>query len=381
MRVPLLALLLCLPAIAAGQPEPASPGAPPTAVGWADRFAAARDRLLAGDFAAAADALEALADTAPGEADALRARELAALARHWAERGLVFVRRKDLGEDALNAKAVDQRTTDELVVLYIDAVLYGAFTGAWVDVLAEPGSVSAAIAPVLVFAGVGAGAVAWADAGRPLRYGVPQSIVAGMRIGLFEGLAWSLWNEARARDEDTLGTKGVVSVIWALTTAGAVAGGVIGQVFGTSPGKASMVESGALWTGAVAGLLVGAIADERIDDAALLAAAIGVNLGAIAGFFAASYYEPRVARVRFLDLGGIAGGLLAGGLYVLFADDDTEPGPLLGTTAAGIAAGIAAAWILTLDMPRDEFDRETATTGLLVSPLEGGAAVGLYGTF
>jgi hypothetical protein len=136
-----------------------------------------------------------------------------------------------------------------------------------------------------------------------------------MYIGLEEGLVWTLWNQARTFRSDEWEGKTVANVIWLMSTAGAVAGGVVGTLQGTTPGRASFVGSTALWTGLVGGLVAGAISseDDKQDDRALLASAIGLNVGALAGAFAAGPVSPSIARVRFLDLGGIGGGLVFGG--------------------------------------------------------------------
>jgi hypothetical protein len=387
------------PAAALPSPAPASTAAPaPTAPSalpaaaedetvWRQGYAKARERLIAGDFAAA----EAMFHDLAGQTSHTWARALATqhelLAREWARRDLVLVRRADLGESAISAKAAGQRTTDEIAVLYTNAVLYGIGTGGWLAVQTEPQSAAAGILPALGLAGAAVGGVALADHGKPLGYGVPQSMVSGMYVGLEEGLTWTFWNQARAHRVDEWHAKTVATVIWGMTTAGAVAGGVVGTVQGTTPGRASFVGSAALWSCMVAGLATGALSpdDDALDDRALLAAAVSVNIGAVAGAVAAGPVSPSIARVRFLDLGGIGGSILVGGLYLAAADKNSDGRAFMGAVSLGMAGGLATAWVATSGMPADrtapvETSRPAAAMlSPTIIPVVGGAVVGLGG--
>src|SRR5436190_11402532 len=98
-----------------------------------------------------------LVGTATRSADRALASEFESLSSVWAGRDLAFVRRKDLGESQLSAKAAGERTTDEIAVLYTNAVFYGLGSGAWVDVHTEPDSPAGAILPALGLAGAAVG--------------------------------------------------------------------------------------------------------------------------------------------------------------------------------------------------------------------------------
>jgi hypothetical protein len=236
--------------------------------------------------------------------------------------------------------------------------------------------------------------VAIADSQKLFRYGVPQSMVSGMYIGLQEGLVLTLWNQARVYRADEWSGKAVASVILGASTVGAAAGAVVGSVGGTTPGRASFVGSAAMWSGLLSGLLAGAMTpeDPTQDESALLAAAVGLNVGAVAGVFAAGPVSPSIARVRFLDLGGIAGGLALGGLYLSAAGDESSAGGLMGISALGIAGGLTTAWFATSKMSADRAAEENrpapgtpaaigATTTVSVAPVPGGAALAVRGAF
>jgi hypothetical protein len=348
---------------------------------------------LAGDFDQAAELFAALASTATNGVDQAVARELEVIAKNWKARNLVFVRRSDLGESTISAKAAGERTTDEVSVLYGNAVLYGLGTGVWIDVLTEPDTAAGAILPALGLAGAVAGGVAAVDVTKRFRYGVPQSIVSGGYIGLEEGLVLTFWKQSIVSRRDEWSPQTVATVIWGFTTAGVATGAIVGHVAGTTPGRASFVGSAAMWSGALTGFVTGALTQsesDRQDDYAWLAAAIGLNAGAVAGIFAAGPISPSIARVRFLDLGGIAGGLVFGGLYLSAAGQDSSAQGLLGLSALGIAGGLTTAWFATAKMQPDRLTEATsqprapsvlASTTVSVMPALGGATLAVRGAF
>jgi len=126
---------------------------------------------------------------------------------------------------------------------------------------------------------------------------------------------------------------------------------VVGSYLGTTPGRASLMGSAAMWSALVAGTLIGGITEN--DDQAMLSAAIMLNVGAVAGVVAGAKMSPSIARVRFIDLGGLSGGLLVGGLYWTMRDKDAGPRGILTATGLGMAAGLATAMMLTRGMEPD----------------------------
>lgn len=353
---------------------------PPDAKDWWERRRLARERMEAGDFAAAAEMFDALAKTAPDVVAATHARDDAALCRAWAARGLVLVPRKDLGESTVHARAANERTIDELAVLYTNAVFYGIGTGAYLAVLTEPKTSAAGILPALGLAGAAALGVYGLDYGTKLRYGVPQSMVTGMYIGLGQGIAWTVWNQSLRRRSEAWEAKTVATMIWGGATLGLIGGGLIGTFNGTTPGRASFVGSTALWTAAIAGLVTSAVApkNDSADNTTWLAVALGLNAGTVVGALTAGRVSPTIARVRFLDLGGIGGALLAGGLYL--ASDSDADGVMQMAVAAGMITGLSIAWFATTHMTKDE--GATSTTARWVpsfglAPARGGAMLTL----
>ena len=319
-----------------------------SAPGWDAAYAEARADMLAGRFPEAVQKFEALLLTAPDPANRLVVAELLAACRTWAQGGFVLATPTQL---ALSKPMVNRRTLDELAILYTNAVLNGAFAGIVIDIHNNPSSAAGYILPPLGLAAAEAGIVALVDYTIGFRYGVPQSTVSGMYIGYEEALAWLLWHEAHYPNSTKWGGKTVTTLTWGLGTAGALTGGVVGTFLGTTPGRAAFMGSAALWSGAVVGTLAGAI--DKAADTGLLAAGIALNLGAIGGALLGAEVSPSIARVRFIDLGGLSGGLLVGGLYWAMAGKDARPPGITAALGIGMAAGVGTAWFFTRHMEED----------------------------
>lgn len=381
----------------ATSPPPASPARAATSgastpepkiAEWGAAYARARGLLVQGRFAEARTKLLELARSAPGPIDRELALELANLAGAYQARKVALVEASDLVDSVSVARRENRRTTDEIAVLYFNGVLYGLGTGAVLAVHTDPRSPAGAILPALALGGAGAGLVAALDSGRGLGYGVPQSIVSGMYLGLAEGVVWSVWNQARVHYYDELKDSTVADIIWTGATVGAVAGGALSGLYGATPGRASYVGSTGLWSAAVIGMMAGAAGrdDEKLDDRTLLAAALGLNAGVVAGVLTARPVSPSIARVRFLDLGSLAGGVVFGGLYLSAAGDRVNDArPALAVTALGIAAGFGTAWWLTRDMPKDRLPSEAKAAEpwvqLALAPTNGGGTITAFGGF
>ena len=352
---------------------------------WRYDYGVARERLLAGDFTDAAGRFETLAhDLQASPSDRGLAAAMRDLARSWSERGLALVRRNDLGESGLPARAGNERTTDEIVSLYGSSIVYGVGTGLWLDAHTQPSSAAGGILPLILFSGAAVGGVATLDIGHPLHYGVAQSATSGLYLGFEEGLLLSLWNQSLSDNNSHWQGTTVADVMWTLSTLGAVGGGLLGNSLGATPGRASFVGSTGLWAGVLGGFAAAAFTSSNTDPGpnALLAANVGLGAGTLAGLFAAGPGSPSIARVRFLDLGGIGGGLVAGGLYAAAANGNGNTQAGFGVTALGVAAGLGVGWLATGNMPSDRPEDRTKA-GLLLEPtlmpVHGGATVGVMG--
>jgi len=362
-----------------------SPPAPAPAIPrgqWLIRYAAARKKLLAGNFEDAETELLHLAELAPSPALAQIAREVGHLAGEFHKDGGVLLSSAEVRSTEVGAKRRGERSTDELAFLYVNTAIYGIGTGIFSGVATESESAAGFVLPMLGVGGAGVLAIALLDGQDALKYGAPQSMTSGMYLGFTQGVLWA----AYAATGSELSGATVTGSIWGAATAGIAAGAILGTREGVTPGRASWVGSAGLWTGAISFLGVGAFTQESDGAPALLGAAVGHAAGTIAGLVTAQTVAPSIARVRFLDLGGIAGALVGGGLYLVAAGDDIEGAPFMGLSAAGIATGLVTSALLTRNMdkdllPSEERERGETAVRMHVSPVSGGGQLGFRGRF
>jgi hypothetical protein len=352
---------------------------------WREKYKDARNKLVTGEFAEAAREFGELAQSATDPIDRALAAEQAALAQEWASRNLAFVHRADIAEETVSQKAVDKRTGDEIAGLYTTGLFYGLGTGLWMDALTQPKTNAGAILPPLLGAGLGIAGVVALDSGRGMRYGVPSAITAGTFIGLEEGTVWALWNSSQ-RSGDHWSTQGAASVVWGMTTVGAIAGGLLGSNVPITPGRALFAQAGALWGGMLGGLGMGALAaDPHGERAGFFAAGLGMNVGWIGAALAAGSVSPSTSRVQLVNVGGIAGFLLFGGVYLAAADKNPNVHAAVGAAAIGSAAGLTTVWLITdhmrKDLPRAPNAQPSAVSNVMpaITPVQGGATVGVSG--
>ena len=371
-------------------PAPPPPEAPFPLDAWLIHYQAARQQFFAGNFERASRELLALAAVAPDPTSAFAARELGVMAAEWHRRGLLLVPPELVGASrrtSASGRDRSRRTSDEISSLYGYSVAYGIGTGLWLASLKKPDSEAGVILPSLALAGGSAGLVAYLDRGKGMGYGVPQSIQAGLTLGFLQGVFWTSWGQARASYDEEWKFKTIATLIWGATTAGGVLGGVLGTYHRTTPGRSSFVSSAGLWTGMVGGLTVAALTpDEREsvrDRNGLLAAALGLNVGAALGMWKAKEVSPSIARVRFIDLGGVAGALLGGGLYLAAKDQDSSDRGLLVFTATGMIGGLGLAFQLTKNMEPDrpEEDPPAVDVRASITPTQGGLSLGFNGSW
>jgi hypothetical protein len=310
---------------------------------WDTRYAEARTDFLAGREALADAKFDRLAAQAPTPEDARRAQEMAELSR------AKLARLED-------ASVI--RTPQELTLLYSTAFVYGLGTSAWVALMTEPKNLGAAVLPFAVLTTASVGSVALFDGYRPFRLGVPQSIASGVYLGFGEGI-WAVGLQhavaTRRTDLSVWGDKEVASVLWGGATLGAIGGGLVGSVRHPTPGRVSFTLSTSLWGGFVSSFAATALSpngDLRTEHA-FTSGIIGYNAGLVAGLIFAPRVQPSVARVRFVDLGGIGGGLIGAGTYTLVAGDPGRTRATFGASALGAALGLGLTWWATNGMQTD----------------------------
>ena len=234
----------------------------------------------------------------------------------------------------------------------------------------QPESFGVALLPFAVITPAAVGAVALADSYRPLRRGVPHAIAAGLYLGFGEALWLVGYQHAYAtyHDQTAFEAEQVSTVLWVGSTVGAGVGGLIGALGPPTPGRMSFTASVAIWSGLLGGFAAGAIEPDQRQrgQASYLVGGIAYNAGLLTGILLGGAVAPSVARMRFVDLGGLFGALVGAGGYALIAQDFGSRGSF-GTTAIGGAVGLGLAWWATAGMPSDRdvrADRQTARNSL-----------------
>jgi hypothetical protein len=349
----------------------AAPAPDPEA--WRARYERAKQMLAEGRAAEAAEEFEALEEGAPTTADERLVRELEAVA-------LAAAQRQQKPPPPANV-----RSSDELTFLYASAFIYGLGTSTWVVLLTKPESLAGAVLP---FAGLTTSAVAGvavADGYRPFRRGVPHSIAAGLFLGAGQGVWVVGYQHAAAtrRDDDSQWqSEQVAGALWAGATLGGIAGGLVGAWREPTPGRVSFTASAGVWAGLIGGFTAAALQpdDDRRGETAFATGGATYNLGILGGIAFAPLIAPSVARVRFVDLGAIGGGLLGSGVYAIAAESSATPRGGLGFAALGASAGLGVTWWLTEGMPRDPPSAPpSASVRPFAVPSQGGLILGLHG--
>lgn len=370
MRIPLYLLAVssfCFASVASAQTSAPSSAQASAAESvepkstWKELYVRARADLVEGRYQRAERQLVELAKVAPTPAEAALALDLADLARASQAR-------------VARTAGPHVRTTDELSVLYSSAFVYGLGTSAWIALETKPQNLAGAALPFILLTTASVGGVVVADNYRPFRRGVPHSIATGLYLGFGEGLMLVGYERSASdrRGEPAWQQETVARVLWTGATLGGLGGAALGGLREPTPGRVSYVGSTSLWTGLVAGFAGAAIQpeDERRGETAFAAAAVGYNLGLASGIWVAPRIAPSVARVRFIDLGGIGGGLLGASGYALAVGDTSNPRAGLAATGIGMAGGIVLASWLTATMPKDTpASTKTPPSAALVMPL------------
>lgn len=347
---------------------------------WRARYEAARERIGRGECKIATPEFDELARTAATEADRQLAEEMGRVCRE-------IDRPKPP-----TAASSRLRGQDEMTLLYANAFIYGLGTSAWFVLETQPSQVLEAMLPFAAFTIGSVGAVALVDHYAPFPRGVPVSIASGLYLGIGEGIWLNALQHARSTriraatgHDPRWSAETSATVLWTMGTLGIVTGGLLGYAREPTPGRISFAASATLWGGVLAGAIGGAIhpyGARRIEDI-FLAGGVGYNLGLIAGVIVGPVLSPSVARMRFVDLGGVAGGLVFAGGYALAAGKDSDSRAGLALAAGGAALGLGLSWIATSGMdaaPTNEAPPK-ATVQPVLTPLQGGAQLGVAGAF
>jgi hypothetical protein len=228
-------------------------------------------------------------------------------------------------------RRIDQRGRAETVGF---GVLYGAWAGLATTILVdEDDDEKSMAAGMMLGAPVALITSLAATRGRQMTRGQASLLRLGGYFGTWQGLGLSLLSD------DVSENTGVGAAL-----AGGLAGigiaSVAGAVTQPSTGQAALVNYGALW-GTWLTFAGTQVVDMEDGDAVLATTLVGGVAGVAAGALLASKVELREGRANLINLGGIAGTVMASGLLILLQPDEQQTG--MAVVMAGGVLGLVAA--------------------------------------
>jgi hypothetical protein len=303
----------------------------------------------------------------------------------------------------------------ELVPMYLTTTIWGVGTGFTIEWMSKGSAAPSpyrAIGYGLAASAAGVGTLLLVDhLGRPLGYGVPQSITAGLAIGLEGGVFLGVLTLApNTSTGGIFKSPAAGGLIIGTSIAGAAVGGVLGDRLGTSPARSAAIFSGAVWGGVLVGFTgggtVGAAYGSSAGGAAgtRAATAVGGIGGMVIGGMAAAVWAkeatPSFSRVYSIDAAAVAGGVTGLLLPVVGAAVfkakcsppacpdpnlfDLAPFSLLGTsigTAIGLTLGVVVTRHMGPEAPPEGRKDPVAFAVPMIAPAPGGGTIGLSGSF
>ncbi|RKH42514.1 hypothetical protein D7Y23_31185 [Corallococcus sp. AB050B] len=345
-----------------GSAPPGAMSAPPLVAGEeacaADSdYAAGFDALVHGQDAQALELLERVIQVCPGHP---YAPELARLARTRMDPAA------RLAQDTLARPVVaepgvipkEPPSQGARASLTVVQTLHGITQGAMLCSISNCQDGRAFVAVSLLGGGAGAAISMLATRG-----GLTQGQAAAINSGTLWGFGYGLASGSSFDLDGDSSTGAVMAGALGFTGLGIL----VAEFARPTAGQVSLTNSGGLWAGVVAGLLMATQSGETRDFVALEQGVVGAGLVTFA--LVSRNLDISQGRVLLIDAGGILGGLV--GLSALFLVLDSDHGDaLLVGTAAGVVAGLGTATLLTRD-----FDAPDDVPAVSIFP----AAMGRHG--
>ncbi|MFB1484023.1 hypothetical protein [Corallococcus sp. RDP092CA] len=349
----------------AAPPAGASPGtvsAPPLvasdeACAAESDYAAGFDALVLGRDAEALELLERVMRVCPQHP---YAPELARLARTRLEPGArlaqdTLARPVVMPSEAVSKEQPSQGARASLTVVQ---TMHGVTQGILLCAISSCQDARAYVALSLLGGGAGA-----AISLLTTRSGLTQGQAAAINSGTVWGFGYGLASMGSLDLDGDKSTGMVMAAALGFTGAGIL----VAEFARPTAGQVSLTNSGGLWAGVVAGLLMATQNGETRDFIGIEQGVVGAGLLTFA--LVSRNLDISRGRVLLIDAGGILGGLV--GLSALFLSLNTDNGDaLLVGTAVGVLAGLGTATFLTRD-----FDAPDNTPAVSVVP----AAMGRHG--
>ena len=232
----------------------------------------------------------------------------------------------------------------------------------------EVNSAAGVLLPSLGLAGLSSYGVYALNDQNKFKRGMPRTISLGLRLGFVQSTLLASYAGSEFSEVD--GKTALVGA-FAGTTLGGIAGGYVAHKHTISPARASLIESSAIWGGVLTAMGHDALNNGNSENEILLSSAVGVFGGALVGALIIDDQALSESRVRYLDLGGIGGGLVAATLYYSFEPENHPAFVGQGIVAGGILSGWFTALHLTRGTPTSANHRSQETAWRLTPRTDG----------
>jgi hypothetical protein len=333
-------------------PEPAAPPAastqpaktPAADAGTRATYETAFQLLRKGKWREAAAGFQEVVRQAPGTQEALIATELERLAKTFEGPPRLELREPTLDRVPGPARALAPIGPDQsgLVELAVNGTLFGLWTGLAFSIAIVLDA--QALLLVALSGGGGLGATLLAAKDRRITSGGASLIGTAMELGVYDG--FMLGGLLELGSPRTLFATALMTSV--ATTATAVA---LQSQLDLTVGDVALITSGAYLGTFLTGMILLFTNDlVRLSERAFFGLLLGgTNLGVLGMSIASSEIEVSRGRVLLCELGGLLGGLLAGG--VILAAGATEPSAraVSGILTAGVLGGTGLATYVTRD--------------------------------
>jgi hypothetical protein len=230
----------------------------------------------------------------------------------------------------------------ESATLYGSSAAYGIGMGIWLD--AEIGIEDPALAlipPTLL--GVAVPITAYALNHPTLARGVPGAIAAGLVIGAGEGLG--IASLQMVTSDQPWGFHGLGRAMAIGSTAGGVAGIVVGELQQPSPNISAFASSGVVW-GSLIGSAIGlgvspaGVGFSDSNDWMARGGLIGFNTGLAITMALSTAFVPTLDQLSWMWIGGGVGALVSLPVYLFYLGDGPPAKRGLVFSATATTAGI-----------------------------------------
>ncbi|MGE6756903.1 hypothetical protein ACQKGO_02730 [Corallococcus interemptor] len=329
-----------------GSTPPGAMSAPPLVAGEEacaaeSDYAAGFDALVRGQDAQALELLERVMLVCPGHP---YAPELARLARTRLEPGARLAQdtltRPVVAESEASSKEAPSKGAR--ASLTVVQTLHGITQGILLCEIANCQDTRAYVAVSLLGGGAGAALSLLAT-----RSGLTPGQAAAINSGTVWGFGYGLSSIGSFDLDGDSSTGAVMAGALGFTGLGIL----VAELARPTAGQVSLTNSGGLWAGVVAGLLMATQSGETQDFFIIEQGVVSASLITFA--LVSRHLEISRGRVLLIDAGGILGGLV--GLSALFlALNDDHGDALLVGTAVGVVAGLGTATLLTRDFDAPE---------------------------